>query len=202
MVETNQPEIIFRKFAEREAELREHKRLKRRAKTTPQRNRKLLPVPSREVYISRLLEKTNCEGPDSCWGWIGCKDECGYGKFNFAGESLAHRISWLLFIGDFMEFYVCHKCDNPGCINPKHLFLGTQLDNMRDCRSKGRFNHAKGEGVFNAKMRSNDVREMRAEFALKRKKERGELKRKFAARLGVSPSAICCAVYGRTWKSI
>jgi hypothetical protein len=77
---------------------------------------------------------------DGCWLYNGCKTRFGYGKFAITGGwVLAHRISWLLSFGNIPEdSCVLHRCDNPGCVNPDHLFLGTQLDNIYDMVFKGR----------------------------------------------------------------
>jgi hypothetical protein len=81
---------------------------------------------------------------DHCWEWTGKKNNKGYGMIRTTGNKsdsfrLAHRISWFLANGDIPEgFHVLHRCDNPGCVNPDHLFLGTHLENMRDKLSKGR----------------------------------------------------------------
>ena len=85
-------------------------------------------------------------GPtDECWEWLGAKDGNGYGFVTSGGKRIfAHRLSFLIahfFEIDTMQLLVCHTCDNPSCINPAHLFLGTHLDNMRDKESKGRGNH-------------------------------------------------------------
>lgn len=78
-----------------------------------------------------------------CWEWIGGKAKNGYGVF-YSGERpgmsvKAHRFSWRLNFGSLPnELDVCHKCDNPGCVRPDHLFLGTHSDNMHDMASKGR----------------------------------------------------------------
>jgi hypothetical protein len=71
-----------------------------------------------------------------CWYWIGSRDSGGYG---IIGPRKAHRESYELFHGKIpIGMHVLHKCDIRSCINPDHLFLGTQLDNMRDCKRKGR----------------------------------------------------------------
>lgn len=78
---------------------------------------------------------------DGCWKWTAAKNESGYGMFGIGKKKLdrAHRISWKLLRGDIPKgLFVLHKCDNPECSNPEHLFLGTNLDNVRDMISKGR----------------------------------------------------------------
>jgi hypothetical protein len=75
-----------------------------------------------------------------CWIWFGSKDPCGYGRFLFDGKNrTTHRVSWLIYKGDIPDgLQVLHRCDTPSCVNPAHLFLGTQKDNMQDCKRKGR----------------------------------------------------------------
>lgn len=83
---------------------------------------------------------------DSCWEWTGTKDKDGYGKLSIGGRKVnggkiytAHRLSWMLNYGVIPNgLWVLHRCDNPCCCNPKHLFLGTVKDNVDDMRAKGR----------------------------------------------------------------
>lgn len=76
----------------------------------------------------------------SCWLWTAAKNEKGYGIFGLRKETdKAHRIAWRLTIGEIpIGLFVLHKCDVPNCVNPAHLFLGTNLDNVRDMIAKGR----------------------------------------------------------------
>jgi hypothetical protein len=76
---------------------------------------------------------------DGCWNFTGCKDKLGYGKVNIKGQYLAHRAAFLIVNGWIPhDKLICHKCDNPSCINPSHLFVGTDLDNTLDAMKKGR----------------------------------------------------------------
>lgn len=75
----------------------------------------------------------------TCWLWTASTDSKGYGKIGVAGKTVAaHRVAWFLTYGEWPTKDVLHHCDNPRCVRPSHLFLGTQLDNMRDMVSKGR----------------------------------------------------------------
>lgn len=79
---------------------------------------------------------------DGCWTWNASLRSKGYGAFKFKGKVvLAHRFSWIFHNGDIPDgLSVCHKCDNPICVNPNHLFLGTHSDNMKDAFNKKRLN--------------------------------------------------------------
>ena len=88
-----------------------------------------------------MVEKSDL--PNACWLWTGHKTKDGYGKLymqSFGYQIYTHRISYMLAYGSIpIGFHVLHRCDNPPCCNPSHLFLGTQQDNMRDREAKGRW---------------------------------------------------------------
>tara|TARA_R110000737_G_scaffold340221_1_gene362858 strand:- start:1016 stop:1408 length:393 start_codon:yes stop_codon:yes gene_type:complete len=83
---------------------------------------------------------------NKCWEWMGSKDINGYGKLSIGGRDAnfdirAHRLSYEMRFGPIKpQNLICHTCDNPSCVNPNHLFEGTQVDNMRDMSRKGRIN--------------------------------------------------------------
>jgi hypothetical protein len=127
--------------------------------------------------------------PDECWPWIGSRNTKGYGGFRRQRRLfMANRLSLELKLGRPLRegMCACHACDNPPCCNPDHLFEGTQADNLRDCRRKGR--HA-------YKLSASQVHELRLVFPLKRGK-RGWLTR-LAERYGVSKQQISNIVYRR-----
>lgn len=103
---------------------------------------KTLSLPTdaaREEELKLRLKSKVLVDENGCWIWQGAKSQ-GYGKISINDHPLwSHRLSFTLFNGDISDgLFVCHKCDVPACINPEHLFLGTQKENIDDMISKGR----------------------------------------------------------------
>ena|ERR1700678_1420297 len=106
-----------------------------------------------------FFEKVDQRGPDECWEWKAGKNPRGYGVFG-VGAKRAHRVIWEWEHGPIpVGMFVMHKCDNPGCVNPNHLSLGTHQDNMRDRCAKGRT--LRGENSNAAKLSGADVARIR-----------------------------------------
>lgn len=101
----------------------------------------------------RFWAKVVKKGKNECWPWIGSKDPRGYGHFWTGNrETGAHRASWVIHFGPISnDILILHHCDNPNCVNPKHLFRGTPKDNMIDMVKKGRAPNS------NAKLTRNQV---------------------------------------------
>lgn len=98
---------------------------------------------------------------NGCWEWSGGRDRRNYGHLEVNRRNiLAHRFSWTLHFGPIPKgMLVCHSCDNPGCVRPDHLFLGTKKDNAQDAKRKGR--KPKGENHPSAKLTNEQVEEIR-----------------------------------------
>lgn len=92
-------------------------------------------------FLAKVKKSTKC------WEWTASKDGFGYGMFSLYGKRQgAHRASWQIFKGQIpKKMYVLHKCDNPSCVRPGHLFIGTQKENVKDAVSKGRHKTNRGD---------------------------------------------------------
>lgn len=149
--------------------------------------------------IDRFMEKVELIPFHDCWEWMAQLNNKGYGVIWVStkdGCHLAHRISYTLFVGNVPAGkFVCHKCDNPSCVNPRHLWLGSAKENTGDMMSKNRV--AKGlMQVGRRKLSVDDVRAIRAEY------KRGVLGyglKAIAKRRDMSVSAIRAIVTSQTW---
>lgn len=145
--------------------------------------------------VERLLSriKVNAAG---CFEWQWNRNKDGYGTLSFHNrKSTAHRVSYQTFRGDIPAgVFVCHHCDNPSCINPAHLFLGTALDNKRDCVKKSRHSH--GTKVNTNKLSVSDVREIR------RLRSAGQTILSIANRYGITDACVSHIYSRRIWKHV
>lgn len=159
-----------------------------------------MPTRKRIPPAERLRKHAPVGEPDECWEWKAkAKHAHGYGIINLGtgeGTMLAHRLAFTLANGPIPAgVKVLHRCDNPPCTNPAHLFLGSQADNMHDMADKGRA--SRGEDHHGRKLVADDVRWIRMVYARGRYTQ-PELARRF----GVRQSAISGIVNHRLWRHI
>jgi len=143
----------------------------------------------------RHVDKTN-----GCWLWTASLDGKGYGQFGIEKRShRAHRVAWELTFGAVPAgLCVLHHCDNPRCVNPAHLFLGSMKDNTRDMLSKQRDGHGRMPGARNpnAKLTDDDVRTIR------RRREEGQKLREIAADYGITEANVSYIFKRKGWKHV
>ena len=154
------------------------------------------------TLLKRFWAKVDVRGQDECWEWTGSRNR-GYGQLSRChGCSMykAHRLSYELFIGEIPAgLEVLHSCDNPPCVNPRHLFLGTQHDNMTDMAKKGRAHGSQQVGVDNpaAKLDCEKAAAIRWLWGNGQVESMAELARSF----GVSRRAVKFVLNGEHWSN-
>jgi len=170
------------------------------------------------TLLERFMSRVDTSG--DCWEWTAGRQEAGYGYFDVAGHRYrAHRVAYELAVGPIPEgMFVCHRCDNPPCVRPSHLFLGSQLDNVADARAKGRLSPtifdgtlprlmlaakaahpeswARGERVNTAKLTADQVREIR------RRVSAGASQSAVARQFGVGHTNVNHIVRGLSWRHV
>ncbi len=143
--------------------------------------------------FDRFWEKVDMRAPDDCWLWTGGRGDDGYGHFriNSHKQIQAHRMSWILANAREVPtgMIILHDCDNPPCVNPQHLIMGTQQQNM-DMAS------ARGHKVGTPKLQRDQVREIRERHA------RGEKQVALAHAFEISQSTISLIVLRKKWRQI
>jgi hypothetical protein len=147
-------------------------------------------------FVDRFFSKIN--KTDSCWLWTGTRQRRnGIPRYGFItkgrhgeGQMSAHRASWVIHYGEIPDgLYVCHRCDNPPCVNPDHLFLGTALDNMSDMFAKGRSG--------NCKLTREQADKIKTEYAT------GLISmRELGGKYGISHTHVRHLVIGKTGKNL
>lgn len=176
----------------------------------------------------KFLKRVNKKGPvhpihGQCWIWCGPMYKDGYGQVALLGEHRAHRVAYSLAFGTIPEGkQVLHRCDNRGCVNPDHLFLGTHSDNMRDMTSKGRQatgdragprlypeSRKKGESNHFSKLTEREVLEIRNKFRSICTRRGGDGKfrvstnmRYLSQEYGVCYLCIKAIIKRKTWKHV
>lgn len=147
----------------------------------------------KERFEAKLVSQ-----PNGCIEFTGAKHSFGYGMFRYKGNAeVAHRVSWLLYCGEIPQgLKVLHKCDNPPCCNPEHLFLGTDADNIKDKIKKGRQPDQRGTQGPKAILNDDKVRIIHNRIA------RGDRLVDIALDYMVAPTTISGIKSGATWPHI
>lgn len=153
-----------------------------------------------QYIISRFLSSFDVNSKSGCWEWTGTLTHEGYPLLRGQGENkLAHRFSYRFYIADFpIKLFVCHHCDNPKCVNPDHLFLGTVVENNKDRSMKGRSARYLGDDHKGSKLSSKQVLELR-NYATQANRPRTK---DLIAKYGVSKTTITEIIAGRRWTHL
>lgn len=159
-------------------------------------------VYSHRPLAARFWDKVNKRGPNDCWEWRAYRDRDGYGHIRLDDDAHtdagAHRVSYELAFGPIPEgMMVCHHCDNPPCVNPAHLFLGENSDNMRDRSAKGRKAGPVGAAHHNAKLTEDQVKAIRQRYAAG-----GVTMLQLAAEYGIGAGPVCNIIHRKSWKHV
>lgn len=147
--------------------------------------------------VIRFWSKVNISSGDSCWVWKGFLDKAGYGRFWISSLKLntgAHRVSYWISTNIYPgNKNVCHSCDNPSCCNPKHLWLGTQQENIQDAINKNRINPK----ALRTLLTEKQVLEVKVLLANTKM-----LKKEIAEYFKVTRYVIYGISKGKTWKDV
>jgi predicted XRE-type DNA-binding protein len=148
--------------------------------------------------IESFWERVVVRGPDECWPWKLYCNRCGYGVFGYHGKIyLSHRFAYIATCGDIPNgMHVLHRCDNPPCCNPKHLWLGTHLENMEDMTRKRRYNDTAREKNGRHKLTEEQVAEIR------RLHKTGLLQKDIAKQFSISQSNVSDIILYQRWKTV
>ena len=150
-----------------------------------------------DEFWERFWSKVDRRGDHECWRWLGRLNWCGYGTVK---STLAHRYAWMYSNRALIPTgrVIMHTCDNPACVNPAHLKLATQGENVRDMFRKGRNRSSKPVGESNgfAKLSDSSITQILLGYM------EGATMAELAQRFGVDPANIGCVIKGRTWRHI
>lgn len=143
----------------------------------------------------RFWADVDRRGDDECWPWTGCRTATGYGRVRFGGKTMGtHRASYLIHHSSIPEsLHILHRCDNPPCCNPAHLFVGTPVDNVADMDAKGRRRSCLGEDHGRSTLTADQVME------IWRSSERGS---DIAVRYGITSGHVSDIRNGESWTHV
>lgn len=154
-----------------------------------------LRVKEGDTPESRFWNLVDKRGPDECWEWQGCRDRKSYGKFHAPKRGwLAHRFSWMLANGREPVLLILHSCDNPPCVNPRHLREGTAKENTQDAIERGQMQ--RGERNWRTTLTTPEVQQMKCYF------RQGRTVREMATQFNVSYKTAQGIQSGRTWGHV
>jgi hypothetical protein len=148
--------------------------------------------------FDRLFDRAMVNEETGCWEFSGTLVNGGYGQISHKNKGLlAHRVAYELVVAYIPDgMLVLHSCDNPPCVNPQHLFLGTHQDNSDDCVAKGRIAHNVGSLAGAAKLTEEDVLKIKERLSARM------TQRRIAEEFGVAPSAITRIKKGLYWRHL
>lgn len=154
------------------------------------------------MLTERFWSKVNKDAPGGCWEWTANKNNKGYGMFSvssYVGKQLAHRLSYEAAFGRIPNGgLVLHSCDNPRCVNPKHLRIGTHKENVADMDERKRrvTNSPYGEDNWNSILTADQVIQMRRDYIL------GVPKGQIAEANGINKASLADVIRGKSWKHL
>lgn len=149
------------------------------------------------IHVKRFWEKVAIR-PSGCWEWTACVSHNGYGRITIDYTTYpSHRVAYYLYNNiDPLEKLVLHKCDNPPCVNPFHLWIGTTQDNARDRCAKGRNADIRGSKNPVSILTADDVLQIRHLY------KNGNTQREIAKQFNIHFGNIWCIVNRKSWKHI
>lgn len=151
-----------------------------------------------QKLIDKFWSNVQKGNPDECWIWIGSPSGNGYGQLRFEGVTYRSNVlSYLINKGNIpARMYICHTCDNPICVNPNHLFVGTPSDNAKDRQQKGRGRPMDGENNSNNRFTKESIIQMRSMF------QKGYLCNEIAHIFDTNPEYVRNVVKRKVWKDL
>lgn len=148
---------------------------------------------------ARFWSKVDVHEISRCWEWQAATDGHGYGQFSYQGQQMrSNRVAWTLERDNPKDKMVLHKCHNPACVNPEHLYLGDNSDNMQDASDRGTLSKGRSPGSTNgnSKLTESDVVEIRDRY------NNDETQQELAAAYNISRASIGKIVRRETWTHV